>query len=130
MIYTFIFYKSFSTYPKTYQLNLSIPTYTSSTQPPPPTNIPILWWPPTSTTISHDSFFFKKNLYKIFIFFIICAWMFSIIFLGTQPNIGKYFLKYFQEHNQTLQNISLPKKIHLKIFYGPKILSIKPNTVG
>ena len=54
---------------------------------------------------------------------------FSRTFSAKQPNIRKYFPKYFLECNQTLENIFLSQKyFHLKIFYTRKIFYIQPNT--
>ena len=54
---------------------------------------------------------------------------FSRAFSTAQPNIRKYFPKYFLECNQTLKNIFLSQKyFHLKIFYTRKIFYIQLNT--
>ena len=89
---------------------------------------------PTSPSII--IFLSKIFLYILFILYYMCLEMrkcekivenmFSISFLGMQPNTEKYFSEYFQEHNQTLENnLFFGKHFHLKIFYHQKIFPVK-----
>ena len=54
--------------------------------------------------------------------------VFFIVFSRIQPNIRKYFSKYFLKCNQTLEDIFISRKyFHLKIFYTWKIFYTKTN---